>query len=177
MNGGVRNNMIHTFKNIDPNIDSSAYVAPGSAVIGQVVIGKEASIWHNAVLRGDIDEIIIGDQSNVQDNATIHCIHNVKTIIGKNVTVGHNAILHSCSIGDNSLVGMGAIVLDGAVIGKNCLIGAGAVVTPNTKIPDNSMVLGSPAKIKREMSQEEVKAILDNSLEYVRLSRAYMGID
>lgn len=168
--------MVHTYKNIDPEISSSAYVAPGSQVIGMVKIGKESSIWHNAVLRGDVDDIIIGEQSNVQDNSAVHCSHNIKTIIGNQVTIGHGAILHSCTIGDNSLIGMGAIVLDGAVIGKNCLIGAGALVTPNTIIPDNSMVVGSPAKVKRELTEQEIKGIYENALEYVKLSREYMGL-
>ncbi len=168
--------MIHTFKNIDPEINSSAYIAPGSQIIGKVKIGKESSVWHNAVLRGDVDDIIIGEQSNVQDNAAIHSSYNIKTIIGNQVTIGHGVILHSCTIGDNSLIGMGAIVLDGAVIGKNCLIGAGALVTPNTIIPDNSMVIGSPAKVKREMNEQDIKSIFDNALEYVKLSREYMGL-
>ena len=117
--------------------------------------------------------IVIGQNTNIQDNCVLHCIDGVELVIGDNVTVGHGAILHSCSIGDNSLIGMGAIVLDGVKIGRNCLIGAGAVVTPNTVIPDGSLVLGSPAKIKRELTEEEIRNIRANAEEYVHIAGEY----
>lgn len=165
--------MIQSFKGIEPKIDDSCYIAENSSVIGQVVLGKNTSIWPSAVLRGDIDKIIIGENSNVQDCSALHCILGVPVIVGDNVTIGHGAILHSCKIGNNSLIGMGAIVLDNAIVGNNCLIGAGAVVTPNTVIPDGSMVLGSPAKVKRELSKDEIDNITKNALSYVKLLNEY----
>lgn len=165
--------MIITYKHFTPQIDGTCFIAPGSTIVGNVEIGSNSSVWYNAVLRGDIEKIVIGSYSNIQDGCVVHCVHNQETRVGSHVTVGHGAILHSCSIGDNSLIGMGAIVLDGVRIGKNCLVGAGAVVTPNTDIPDGSMVLGSPAKVKRQLAQEEIDHIKANALEYVRLSKDY----
>lgn len=165
--------MIQRFRDLDPKIDGTCYIAPGSAVIGDVVIGKNTSVWHNAVIRGDVDRIEIGENSNIQDGCLLHCTRGIKLKIGDNVSVGHGAILHSCEIGDNSLIGMGAVVLDKAKIGKNCLIGAGAVVTPRTEIPDGSMAVGSPAKVKRELTSEEIEGIAENSREYVKLSGDY----
>jgi len=165
--------MVEKFKDFTPQIDGTCFIAPGSAVIGDVVIGRNSSVWHNAVIRGDMARIVIGQNTNIQDNCVLHCIDGVELVIGDNVTVGHGAILHSCSIGDNSLIGMGAIVLDGVKIGRNCLIGAGAVVTPNTVIPDGSLVLGSPAKIKRELTEEEIRNIRANAEEYVHIAGEY----
>ena len=158
-----------------PEIDKTAFIAPGAQVIGSVRIGADASIWHNAVLRGDIDGIVVGRGSNVQDNCTLHCTEGIRLIIGENVTVGHNAVLHSCTVGDGSLIGMGAIVLDKAVIGRNCLIAAGSVVTPRTVIPDGSLVMGSPAKVKRELSEEEKQGLVRNAEEYAALIEKYRG--
>ena len=149
-----------------PQIDPSAKVFPGAVVIGEVTLGKRVSIWYNAVVRGDIAPITIGDNSNIQECSVLHVDHDTPILLGEGVTVGHGAILHGCRIGDNSLVGMGAIVLGGAVIGKNCIIGAGALVTQNTIIPDNSLVLGSPARIKRSLTEEEIQA---NEEEYTAL--------
>ena len=166
--------MIQKYKEYLPEIDDTCYIAPGGMVIGRVSIGRNSSVWHNAVLRGDIDKITVGENSNIQDGAVLHCVSNVETRVGDNVTVGHGAILHSCAVGDCSLIGMGSIILDGAVIGRNCLIGAGAVVTPNTEIPDGSMVLGSPAKVRRQLTEEEILHIKRNAEEYVRLAKEYM---
>lgn len=165
--------MIQKFNDYVPEVDETCYLAPGSAVIGNVIIGKGSSVWHNAVIRGDVDQIIIGENTNIQDCSVLHCAHNIKLIIGNNVTVGHGAILHSCEIGDNSLVGMGAIVLDGVKIGNNCLIGAGAVVTPNTVIPEGSLVLGNPGKVKRELTANEIDHISNNAHEYVQFAEKY----
>lgn len=165
--------MLQKYKSFFPEIDETCYMAPGSMIIGNVKLGRNSSVWHNAVLRGDIEKIVIGENSNVQDGCMLHCIHNVELHIGNNVSIGHGAILHSCTIGDNSLIGMGAIVLDGARVGNNCLIGAGAVVTPNSEIPDGSMVLGSPAKVKRQLSEEEIQNITRNAQEYTRLAKEY----
>ena len=165
--------MIKKFRNWEPAVHETGYVADSCEVIGNAIIGEYSSVWPNAVIRGDIELIKIGNNSNIQDGSLLHCNHGIELHVGNYVTVGHGAILHSCTIGDNSLVGMGAIVLDGAVIGKNCLIGAGAVVTPNTQIPDGSMVLGSPGKVKRELTPEEIEGITKNAQEYVELGKEY----
>ena len=161
--------MILTFNSISPIIDNDTYISETASVIGNVTLKKGASVWFGASLRGDEGEIVIGENSNVQDNATVHN----RTILGKGVTVGHNAIIHGCTIGDNSLIGMGATILDGASIGKNCIVGAGALVTGGTVIPDGSLVLGAPAKIKRELSDAEIEANAKNAEEYLHLSSLY----
>lgn len=143
------------------------YIANGAVVIGDVTIKNDVNIWYNATVRGDSEKIIIGHSSNVQDNAVIHVDKDYPTIIGDNVTIGHGAIVHGCTVGDNSLIGMGAIVLNGAKIGKNCIIGAGALVTQNMIIPDNSMAFGNPAKIRRSVTEDEIKANFKNSTKYV----------
>lgn len=166
--------MAQAYKKYIPVIHESSYTAPNSTIIGMVVIEEDCSIWHNAVLRGDIDWIMVKKGTNIQDNATIHCSHGMKTVISEYCTVGHGAILHSCTVGEGSLVGMGAVLLDGVVVGKNCLIGAGSLITPNTVIPDNSLVIGSPAKVKRELTTEEIKGIRENTMEYIRLKEEYL---
>ena len=145
------------------------FIAQGAVLCGDVKMGDRVSIWYNAVIRGDMAPITIGDESNVQECAVLHVSENMPLTIGKGVTVGHGAILHSCTIGDNSLIGMGAIVLDGAKIGKNCIIGAGALVTGGTEIPDGSLVIGSPGKVRREMTEAEIEANRKNAEEYVHL--------
>ena len=143
------------------------FVADGAKIVGDVTLGNNASVWYNAVLRGDVCKIVIGDDSNVQDCCVVHGQEGKPVVVGKGVSVGHGAILHSCVIGDNSLVGMGAIVLDGVVVGKNCIIGAGAVVTQNTIVPDNSMYLGCPAKFVKFVSDEQVESNRQNAIHYV----------
>ena len=159
------------FKPVTP--PASAHVFPGAVVVGDVKIGEECSIWYNAVIRGDEAPIVIGEGSNVQDNAVLHVEEGHPLTVGKDVTVGHAAILHSCTVGDNTLIGMGAIVLDDAVIGKNCIVAAGALVTGRTVIPDGSMVMGSPAKVKRELTQEEIDHIAQNARVYRELKEGY----
>lgn len=141
-------------------ISEDAKIARQSVVIGDVTIGRDSCVLHYAVIRGDDAPIVIGEESNVQENCTIHVSRNMPVHIGNNVTVGHNAVLHGCMIGDRTLIGMGAVVLDGARIGKDCIIGAGSLVTKNTVIPDGSLVMGSPAKIKRNLTWEEKLEIL-----------------
>ena len=143
------------------------FVAEGAKIIGDVTLGDNVSIWYNAVLRGDVCNITIGDNSNIQDCCVVHGQEGKPVVVGKGVSVGHGAILHSCIIGDNSLVGMGAIVLDGVVVGKNCIIGAGAVVTQNTIVPDNSMYLGCPAKFVKIVSDEQIESNRQNAIHYV----------
>ena len=152
---------------IKPQIDSSAFVAKGATVYGNVTIKKEANIWYNATIRSVDDSIIIGEGTNIQDNAVVHTDKGYFVNIGSFVTIGHGAIIHGCSIGDNSLIGMGAIILNGAKIGNNCIVGAGALVTKNTIIPDNSLVLGSPAKIIRQVTCEEIQSSIDNAKLYI----------
>lgn len=137
-----------------PVVGKGAYIARTAVVIGDVTLGERSSVWYNAVLRGDINRIEVGRFSNIQDNSVIHLADDFPCIIGEWVTVGHSAIVHACTIGDESLIGMGATVLDGAVIGKQCIIGAGAVVTAGTVVPDGSMVLGTPGKIVKALSPE-----------------------
>ena len=165
--------MIEKFGEYAPQVAKTAFVAPGAQVIGRVTLAENATVWHNAVLRGDIAPITVGPGSNVQDNCTLHCDHGIPLVIGENVTVGHNAVLHSCTVGGGSLIGMGAIVLNGAKIGGGGLIAAGAVVTPRTEIPDGSLVMGSPARVKRGLTDDEKQGILSNAAEYVRLGQEY----
>lgn len=152
------------FKPVVPH--RSTVIFPGAVVVGDVNLGQNCSVWYNAVIRADEATITIGDDSNVQDNAVLHVSHDRPLKLGKGVTVGHGAILHSCAVGDNSLIGMGAIVLDGAVVGKNCLVAAGALVTGGTVIPDGSLVMGSPAKVKRPLTGEEIDGNRRNALGY-----------
>ncbi len=146
--------------------DSTARIAPGAVVYGNVVIGEKSSIWYHAVVRGDSGKISIGKYSNIQDNCTVHLDKGHEVKIGDYVTVGHGAIVHGCSIGNHCLIGMGAIVMNGAVIEDNCIIGAGALVTQNKVIPEGSMVLGNPGRIIRQLSEEEKKGITENALHY-----------
>lgn len=166
--------MIKEFQGIKPHIDKDAYVAENASLIGDVSIGQGSSIWYNAVLRGDIENITIGKYSNIQDNATLHTGYNIPTKIGDYTVVGHNAIVHGASIGDNCLVGMGAIILNGAKVGDNCIIAAGTLVTENKIIPANSLVIGSPGKVIRQVSEDEIKAVKDNALEYNSLYKKYI---
>lgn len=149
----------------------NVYIAQNATVVGDVVLEKDVNIWYGAVLRGDHGRITVGEGSNVQDNAVIHD----ETTIGKYCTIGHSAIVHGCTIGDGCLIGMGAIVLGGAVLGDGCLVGAGALVTGKTVAPAGSMLLGSPAKVVKSMTPEELVASLKNAAEYVELGRKTFG--
>jgi len=149
------------------------FIASTAVVIGKVTLGENASVWYGAVIRGDIAPIFIGARSNIQDNCVIHVNYNMPVTIGEQVTIGHGAIIHGASIGNNCLIGMGAIVLDGAQIGDNCLVAAGAVVPPRSEIPPGSMVAGVPAKVVRELSAETIEANVRNALEYVELAARY----
>lgn len=167
--------MILEFNNIQPKISEDSYIAPNASVIGDVVIERGASIWFTAVLRGDVEKITIGENSNIQDNVSVHTSEHLPVVIGRGVTIGHNAVIHSCEIGDNTLIGMGAVVLDGAKIGKNCIIGAGALVRGGMEVPHGSMVLGMPAVVKRSLREEEISTNIANAAEYVRLTQIYKG--
>lgn len=156
------------------SIHPTVFIAPGATVIGAVTIGEESSIWYNATIRGDINSIFIGAHSNIQDGAVIHVADKYGARIGDYVTVGHNAIVHACTVHDEVLVGMGAIVMDGAEIGERSIIGAGALVTGGKKIPPGSMVMGSPARVVRPLSPEEQLSVKTWAARYVTVSRAFM---
>lgn len=149
------------------------WVAQTATVIGNVILGKETGIWFGAVVRGDNEPIRIGDRSNIQDNAVLHSDPGFPLTVGKGCTIGHSAILHGCTIGDNALVGMGATVLNGAVIGKNCLIGANALITEGKQIPDNSLVIGAPAKVVRMLDEKEIASITASADHYVANARRF----
>ena len=150
-----------------PVIPASCYVAETATIIGDVTLGERVSVLFGAVIRGDNDPITIGDDSNVQDNCVLHSDPGLPLTIGKGVTIGHQAMLHGCTIGEGSLVGIQAVILNGAVIGRNCLVGAGAVVTEGKTFPDNSLILGAPAKVVRELSAEDVARLRANAKTYV----------
>ena len=141
-----------------PEIHESVFVAPTAIVVGNVRIGAGSSVFFGAVLRSELDEIVIGEGTNIQDNCVVHIERGIPVHVGSGCTIGHSAIVHSCTVGDNTLVGMGAIVLNGAVVGSNCIIGAGALVPQNAVIPDGSLVVGMPAKVRRAVTAEEIAA-------------------
>lgn len=155
-----------------PKTAPSCYIHPTAVLAGDVELGENVSIWPCAVLRGDIAKIQIGDNTNIQDNACVHVNYNCPAVIGRGVTVGHGAIVHGSKIGDNCLVGMNAVVLE-SEIGANCLIGAGAVVTAGKNIPAGSLVMGVPAKVIRELTEDEINSILQNAREYAKLAQLY----
>jgi len=149
------------------------FIADNATLIGSVILHNQASVWYNAVVRGDSDIITIGERSNLQDAAVLHTDPGIPLTLGKNVSVGHQAMLHGCTVGDGSLIGIGAIVLNHAVIGKGCLIGAGALIPEGKTFPDGVLVVGSPGRIVRELNPEEQAELLENADIYVRRSRLY----
>jgi len=165
---------IANFLHHTPRIDPTAFIAPSADVIGRVTLHELTSIWYHATLRGDINEIVIGPRSNVQDNVVIHLADDYGCHVGELVTVGHSAILHACTVKDEVLIGMGAIVLDGAVIGERSIVGAGALVTGGTVVPPGSLVLGSPAKVVRTLDAAEQADVKKWALKYVEGSRRYL---
>ncbi len=146
---------LDTFLRQQPKLGAGVYIARGAVVLGAVTLGDHSSVWYNAVVRGDINYIQIGHHTNIQDNAVLHLADDYPCILGNYVTVGHSAIVHACTVGDECLIGMGATILDGAEIGEQCIIGANALVTQGTKIPAGSMVLGSPGKVVRALTTEQ----------------------
>lgn len=157
-----------------PKVGAGVFIAPGAVVLGDVTLGEGASVWHNAVLRGDINRIEIGRHSNVQDNAVVHLADEYPCLVGNHVTIGHGAIIHACTIKDEVLVGMGATILDGAVIGEQSVVGAGALVTQRKEIPPGSLVMGSPAKVVRALTTEEREAVKVWAEKYVELASHYL---
>lgn len=158
-----------------PSIATSAFVADGAKVVGTVTLAEQSSVWYNAVLRGDSDSITIGERSNLQDGVAVHVDSGSPTVIGDDVSVGHNAVVHGCTIGNTVLVGMGAVVLSGATIGDEVLIAGGAVVLGGTDVPPRSLVAGVPAKVRRELTDEEVESIRANAEHYVKNAALHSG--
>ena len=167
------NQNILSYRGVKPQVDETVYVAPGVFVIGDVSIGAFANIWYNTVLRGDIQPIKIGKYTNIQDNSTVHVMYDHPAIIGDYVTVGHGAIIHGCSVGNNCLIGMGAIILGYAEIGDNCIIAAGSLIPERKKIPPNSLVMGSPGKVVRTLTDEEIQGIRESALKYHEVAKNY----
>ena len=165
--------MIYQLGNQIPEVAADAYVAPSADVIGSVILHSESSVWFGAVLRGDNDLITIGARSNVQDNTVIHVDKNVPTTIGQDVSIGHSVVIHGCTIRDRALIGNGAVILDFAEIGEDCLVGAGALVTPGKHFPPRSLIVGSPARVVRELSDDEIRQLSDNVDSYRQKARRY----
>ncbi|NEZ47523.1 gamma carbonic anhydrase family protein [Clostridium niameyense] len=167
--------MIYKIRGIYPKIHKTAFVAQSADIVGDVILEELSNVWFGAVLRGDTNTIKVGKKSNIQDNCVLHSDKEDEYVIdiGENVTVGHGAILHGCKIGNNCLIGMGSIILNGVEIGENTIIGAGSLVTSNKKIPSGVLCMGSPAKVIRELTEEEKKAIIEDSKEYLDLSKNF----
>ncbi|KRQ86189.1 Acyl-[acyl-carrier-protein]--UDP-N-acetylglucosamine O-acyltransferase [Caloramator mitchellensis] len=166
--------MIYKYQGITPKIDESVFIAEGARIIGDVEIKRDSNVWFNAVIRGDVGSIKIGEGTNIQDNATVHVSTNKSpTVIGDYVTVGHNCIIHGCKIGNFSLIGMGSTILDDAEIGEYTIIGAGSLVTQGKKIPSGVLAMGSPAKVVRELTVEEIEYLKKSAEHYIELSKKY----
>ncbi len=166
---------IYRLGDIAPRIAANAWVADSAAVIGKVELGEEASVWFGAVLRGDNDWIRVGARSSVQDGAVLHTDRGMQLVVGAGVTIGHLAMLHACTVGDGSLIGIQAIVLNGAVIGRQCLVGAGTLVMEGQRFPDRVLIVGRPAKVLRELSDEQVALLAGAERSYVDKRRQYAG--
>ena len=166
---------IRHFARMSPVVPKDAYVAPGAALVGDVSLGEDASVWFQATIRADLNSVRIGAHSNVQDGAVIHVSDDFPTVVGERVTIGHGAVLHACSIGDEVLIGMNAVVLDGAVIESRSIIGANSLVTAGTHIPSGSLFLGSPGKVRRTLSLPEQESLASWAERYVVLARAYLN--
>ncbi len=168
--------MIRSFENKTPVLGEDCFVAETAVVIGDVEVGARSSVWYGVVLRGDVHHIRIGEEVSVQDNTVVHVTSGQHpTIVGDRVTIGHSVVLHGCTVGDECLIGMGAIIMDRALIGKNCVVGAGALVTPGTEIPEGHLALGSPAKVSRPLTDEELRWVKTSAKHYVDLAKRYLA--
>lgn len=165
--------MIYTYKSHTPKIAETALVHPDAVIIGDVTIGEHSTIWPGAVLRGDLQPIIVGDYTNIQDNATVHVMSDAPIYIGSYVTIGHNAVIHCSKVGDNTLIGMGAILLGYSEIGYNSVIGAGTLITEHKRLPNNSMIYGTPAKVIRALREDEIEALKESAVHYNLLAQNY----
>jgi carbonic anhydrase/acetyltransferase-like protein (isoleucine patch superfamily) len=168
--------MLVTIDGVTPTVDSTAFVAPTASVIGRVSLAANSSVFYGAVLRGDIDSISIGAGSNVQDNVSMHTDVGINLVVGSGVSIGHNAVVHGCTVEDDCLIGMGAIILNHAVIGTGSLVAAGAVVLEGTVIPPGSLVAGVPAKVRRELTAEEREHVKANAAHYVGLAAKHRDL-
>jgi gamma-carbonic anhydrase len=167
--------MIRSYKGISPRIASTAFIEQSAQIIGDVEIGEHSSVWFNCVLRGDVFHIRVGEATNIQDGTVVHVTSGrFATLIGNHVTVGHSAVLHGCTIKDRSLIGIGAIILDDVTIGEESFVAAGSLVTPGTVIPPRSMVMGSPARVRREVTEEEIARIDTHWKNYIEYKNTYM---
>ena len=164
---------LYALDDLIPQIAPSAWVADNAQVIGDVSVGDDASVWFGATVRGDSARIVIGAGSNIQDGSALHADEGLPLTIGDNVTVGHQVMLHGCTVGDESLIGIGAIVLNGAKIGKNCLVGAGSLVTEGKQFPDGSMLMGSPAKVVRQLTPEQIEGLRQSAKHYTENAARY----
>jgi carbonic anhydrase/acetyltransferase-like protein (isoleucine patch superfamily) len=165
--------MIYEFENNTPLLHKDSWAASNAVLIGKVILKKDANVWFNVVLRGDLEPITIGESSNVQDGSVFHTDPGCPLILGKNVTVGHMAMLHGCEIADNTLIGIGSTILNKTKIGRNCIIGANTLIPENKTIPDNSLVLGSPGKVIRQVTDKEIEEIKENAKHYVDNYKKY----
>ena len=169
----MKNYTIEKYCQLLPKISDDAFIADGVRLIGDIRLEKNSNIWYNSVLRGDINFVSIGQGTNIQDNSTLHVAEEHPCIVGDFVTVGHNAILHGCVVEDNCLIGMGAIILNGAKVGENSIVGAGSIITENKVIPPNSLVIGSPGRVIRTVTSEEILAIKKSAHNYIELAANY----
>lgn len=165
--------MIYAYGKHQPKVDPSVYLAPGAAVVGKVTLHEKVNVWFNAVIRGDVDEVVVGANTNIQDCCVLHEEAGYPCIVGKNVTVGHGAILHGCTVEDGAFIGMGAVVLNGARIGAGAVIGARALVTQNQVIPPKSLVVGAPGKVIRTLTEEQLKEFAQNAISYLEVAETY----
>ena len=164
---------VYGLEGVAPQIAESAWIADSAQVMGDVQLGADASVWFGTVVRGDTAHITIGEGTNVQDASVLHADEGMPLTIGRHVTVGHQVMLHGCTIGDESLIGIGAIVLNGAKIGKNCLVGAGALVTEGKEFPDGSMIIGSPARVVRQLTPEQIEGLRRSAQHYIHNARRF----
>jgi carbonic anhydrase/acetyltransferase-like protein (isoleucine patch superfamily) len=168
--------MIYDFKNNTPLLHKESWVAPSAVLIGKVILKKNANIWFNVVLRGDIEPITVGEDSNVQDGSIFHTDPGCPLTLGKGVTVGHMVMLHGCEVLDNTLIGIGSVILNKVKIGKNCIIGANTLIAENKVIPDESLVLGSPGRVIRKVTSKEIEDIKENANHYIENYKKYKNI-
>lgn len=164
---------VYELDGVAPEVAESAWIADSAQVMGRVSLGQDASVWFGTVVRGDTESITIGEGSNIQDASVLHADIGKPLVVGRHVTVGHQVMLHGCTIGDESLIGIGAVVLNGARIGKNCLVGAGSLVTEGKEFPDGSMIIGSPAKAIRQLSPEQIEGLRQSAKHYIDNARRF----
>jgi len=167
---------MRSFNQKSPSVGEGTFVAETAVLVGDVEVGKRSSLWYGVVLRGDVFHIRIGDEVSIQDNSVVHVTSGQHpALVGNRVTVGHSVVLHGCEVGDGCIIGMGAIIMDRAIIGKNCIVGAGALVTPGTEIGEGQLVIGSPARAKRALTQDELRWIQSSADHYVELASRYLA--